>query len=142
MDGLLEFFMGKAAPFPRVVIDVLKGESFEGPVTPISVVEGLTVPISIQNVLGIFAPDTTAGTDWNESTGVTLKQFKEQVGQDRFNEANDLYNDRYTAWLKEEMKSEEWAEMDEEKKAALLTSERAKIKAQVFREYDFKYKRE
>ncbi len=81
-------------------------------------------------------------TDWGESTSKEITQFKEKVGDTKFQRANDQYNKDYTEWLDKTTETQEYNNLSDEGKQKLTTDAKAKIKEKIFKEYGFKYKQE
>lgn len=79
-------------------------------------------------------------TDWSESTGKELTQFKEKVGEDKFKEANNKFNTSYDEWLSNMETTDAYKNLSDESKQTLLTNKKADLKDEVFKEYGFKYK--
>lgn len=139
-ESLVDFLTGKTAPAVKVAIDFAKGENASGKKpTLLNELEGLSVPISIQNILGIGK--TQGGTSWDLNPSAELIQFKQKVGDQKFKEANDLYNQQYTDWLTQR-KSEPnnaWNNLDDTDKQRLITNAKSTIKSAIFKKYGFKY---
>lgn len=79
-------------------------------------------------------------TDWSESTGKELTQFKEKVGSDTFKTANESFNTEYDTWLKKTKEKSEYKNLSDEEKQSLITKAKDSIKQRIFKKYNFKYK--
>jgi hypothetical protein len=111
-DTLVKFFRNKLSPTASFVADWLYGENAIGEVfdlkqetldrvTPMiisSTIEAaaddptMGVASALADLVGIGTQTYDSSVDWNQSTGKELNQFKEKVGQDKFNQANEEYN--------------------------------------------------
>lgn len=136
-ESWIDFLAGKTAPIPKAIIDVGKGQNFEGKKPIIgSITKGLTVPISIQNFLKI--DDKPNGADWTQKTSAEMKEFREKVGEDEFKKANELYNQQYTDWLKEMRNNTEFKSLPDEDKETVVSKKKESLKKAIFNQYKFK----
>jgi hypothetical protein len=162
MDVFWSFVQNKFSPLFSVLKDLATQKTFEGKKpTLATTAESLTVPIIIQNIdelkgesgamqligliadgLGISVNAYKPEADWGENTGKELNQFKEMVGDDKFKEANDLYNKRYNEWLKIIKNDPTFNSLTVEDKERKISQKKGEIKKDIFREYGFKYKAE
>ena len=165
LDVVEQFFEGKLAPGPALVRDILKGETYSGedPLNPKVMAKSLLVPIPIttwqqlrddpnsaNDLLAIladglgFSTSTSAigKNDWNTSDTKELKQFKEKVGQDTFDKANEEYNVEYKKRFDKLQANPDYKKLSEEDKADQITKLKSKVKDEVFDNYNFKYKQE
>lgn len=81
-------------------------------------------------------------TDWSESTGKELTQFKEKVGGDKFKKANEQFNTDYESWFEKTQNKDEYKKLSDEEKQDLITKAKDTIKQDIFKKYNFKYKTE
>lgn len=163
LDVAESFLEGKFAPIAGVFRDIWKGKDFSGkPVTLEGEIEKLAVPISVQNLLEMIKDPETPITDvmgavlldglgfsvathlpgqydWNSSTGKTLQQFKDKVGQEQFDKANQDFNKRYSEWLEQVIRTDEYKSLSDEGKDSVRTKGKDEIQSEIFDEYDFKY---
>ena len=79
-----------------------------------------------------------SGIDWSLNPSAELLQFKEKVGDQTFREANNKYNERYNEWLTG--LDESYQALTDEEKQEKVTTKRAELKVQIFKEYGFTYK--
>jgi len=164
LDVVENFIEGKLSPVAGVFRDVWKGEDFSGnPITVTSVLRNVTTPISIKTFNELIKdPDSTATDvigsmildglgasvstylpnqfDWNNSTGKTLQQFKEKVGQEKFDKANEQFNEEYTQWLEVVIRTDEYKNLSDDGKQTVRTNGKSEIEDKIFDEYGFKYK--
>jgi len=80
--------------------------------------------------------------DWGASEGKELTQFKTKVGQDKFTQANDLYNKQVDEWMKNIRDNPKYNELSDEDKQKVVTKKKGEIKNKIFKQYGFKYKQE
>lgn len=80
-------------------------------------------------------------TDWSQSSTKELRQFQQKVGEDKFKEANDSFNQQYNDWLKIRKNEESYKNLSDEKKQTELTKKKSEIKNRIFKQYNFKYKK-
>ena len=69
-----------------------------------------------------------------------MLQFKKEMGDDKFKQANDDYNRAYSNWYSIATQSPEFKKLSDEGKSSLITKAKAQIKEEIFKEYGFKYK--
>ncbi len=140
-DSFIDFLTGKTKPAVSTAIDISKGKNFKGQKpTPANIVYGLTVPISIQNILELN--DTNDGVDWGENTGKELQQFKDKVGKDDFKKANDDFNKQTSEWINSTKNKEEFKKLSTEDKQKIISNKKSEIKKTIFSKYNFKYQQE
>lgn len=157
------FLGNKLSPAFGLLRDYLKAKTFDGdPVTIPYAIESLTQPIPYQtfknlmenketeSVLGSLILESLGFSvsiysvtqdNWENRTSKEMKQFKEDVGKDKFKEANDRYNELYYEWFSNTGKTQEYRDLSEDGKKDLVSKAKQEIKEQVFKEYRFKYKK-
>lgn len=139
-DAFINFLTGKTTPLSKTAIDLLKGKNSRGQTPNLgNVSQNLLLPISVQNILGIF--QDPASTDWNQNPSAELKQFKDKVGEDTFKEANDQFNQQYTQWQRGALKDESYLDLSDEDKTKAVAKKKDQIKSSIFKQYNFKYKK-
>jgi len=158
MGFIWDFVEGKFSPLFSQLKEIINKEQFGGgKPTKGSVAKGLAVPIVLENIeefkdekvvdqligfiadgLGISANLYKPTAVWNESTSQEMTQFKEKVGQEKFNEANDRYNKEYNEWLQKAVKNVLYQAQSDDKKRKIISQQKAKIKKQIFKDYGFK----
>lgn len=163
-DVFIDFLSGKTTPFPAgVLVDLMKGRTWEGDKptfwneiyrkgTPIPIQEFIDLKDNasadrilgaILNVGGVSTSSYSASdVDWGQSTGKELMQFKEKVGEDKFKEANNLFNKQISDWLVKIKDNNEYKKLTEEEKAKVQTTKKDEFKDEIFKKYNFKYKKE
>ena len=66
-----------------------------------------------------------------------MKQFKEQVGEQKFKDANESYNRVYDVWFEEVQKDSKYKALSEEGKAKLKSDAKSAIKKRILDEYGY-----
>jgi len=158
LDIFENFWEGKLAPLMGIIRDLAKGQNFDGNKPTITNIAGGLIPLPIQTFndlrkadanLLLFLFDALGFTttiprkaNWNQNPGVELKQFRDKVGQKKFDEANEFFNDRYETWLDEIKENPKYKALSEEDQKKVNTSKKDEIKNDIFRKYNFKYSAE
>lgn len=137
LDVFIDFITGKVSPGVGIIVDMMKGEMFGGkPVTLLNELTARGVPLSVQktaqikeadNLFGVIADIVGFGSsnleysnkDWNKNISKELQTFKDKVGQEAFDKANQEYNDLVNQKIVEKVLSTEYKELsnDDKKKA-------------------------
>lgn len=163
VDVLFDFFQGRLSPVAGLVRDFFKQRTFDGdPFTLKTALENLK-PMSIQDLEKLLKdPDSSSilgsmiltglgfsvstysvtNENWETKTSKEMQQFKQKVGQIKFKEANERFNQLYYEWFKKTGKTEQYKNLSEEAKSDLISKGKEAIKEKVFKSYNFKYKEE
>lgn len=80
-------------------------------------------------------------TDFAKSSSKTLSQFKEKVGDQRYQEATTYYGDLLREKLDKKISSSKYKKMDDEDKYKELSNVDSEAMDAVFKKYRFKYKK-
>lgn len=160
-DVVIDFFANKLSPAAAVVRDLMEGEDFNGnPNTPTNVVKNLVFPLSVTNfqelkddpksandliaviaeALGISTNNYGAQVDWRVKPSKELEAFRNAVGEERFLQANDKYNELYVGWFEKAQNNERYKALSVEDREKVRASKKQEFKNKVFREYGFKYR--
>jgi hypothetical protein len=161
LDVVEQFWEGKLSPTAGAVRDMLKGQTFSGEKpTPTVLLKNMFIPIPIQTLqtllkdpnsandvlsmiadgLGISVSESYTGTtDWNTSSSKELQQFKEKVGKDKFNQANQDFNTLYVERLKKLQSDPTYQKLSEDDKAKQITKLKDVVKGEIYRKYSFTY---
>ena len=160
MDMFWNFMENKFSPMFSVIKEIVKQRTFEGSrPTVLAEIQNLTVPIIIEEgmtaaksegfatimlaliaeAIGISANAYIYNVDWNFNPGKELQQFKIKIGDIKFKEANQKYNDEINKGLLDLQRSEKWPKMDNEEKKVEITKMKDKAKNKIFQEYNFEY---
>jgi hypothetical protein len=156
----IDFLVNKTTPPVGAVISWLRNRTFEGKEPTVGKTALGFLPISVQNffqlkddastqavigafvdLFGISSNTYQQTTDWGQNPGVELQQFKALVGEQKFKEANDKFNQQFTAWLISIKTNPEFLKLTEEQKQSVITSKKSDIKDAIFKQYNFKYKK-
>lgn len=163
MDIFWDFTENKASPLAAIIRDMVRQKNFEGDKpTPESIAKDSLLSISLDSadkilkdksgdsllkaiaiglgVLGTGAGATYYPTKWEQKTSLEMTQFKEKVGQDKFETANKKFNEEYDKWFTKIMDSNSYKNLSDESKQSLITKAKDSIKQKVFKKYRFKYK--
>ena len=163
-DNLMDTLISnKLSPVAGLARDAMRGEMFGGEKFNLKdATANLITPLSIQNFnqlkqdpnssfilgsvilegIGFSTSTYTYKSDWEKSTSKEMKQFKSEVGDDRFKQANNDYNRAYANWYSIATQSPEFKRLSDEAKSDLITKAKAQIKEDIFDEYSFKYQKE
>lgn len=98
--------------------------------------------ISIIDGLG-FGTNTYGFTNnWNKNTAVELQQFKDKVGKEEFDKANDVYATAVNEKILSLRKDNRFTSMSDEEKTKVLNKVKDVEKEKIFKQYKFTYKKE
>lgn len=81
-------------------------------------------------------------TDWNKSSSKTLKQFKDKVGADKFDQAISDYGQELEKQLTDVFKSPKYKKLSDDDKARVIAEQDADAQEKIFKKYHFKYKQD
>ena len=164
-DVFYNFFEGKLSPFARLIktYTLDQGKDFIGkPVTLTDTLKSIGLPISIQSYMEMTKdPDATfidvLGSlvldglglsvstympnqfDWESSSAKKIQQFRENVTEKEFRDANDKFNKDYSDWLEVIIRTDDYKSLSEDGQSTVRTNGKAEIQQNVFDEYGFKY---
>ncbi len=152
----IDFLANKTTPPVGAVIDVFKGKMFGGKeITPTNMALN-ALPISVQNFIGLKGQDGVAAvgafldlfgegsttisvnSNWNQTKSKEMTDFKAKVGQEKFNQANQEYNDEYNKRFKRLIESGLYKSMNDEEKQKAVTKLKNEIKTNTLKNYGFK----
>lgn len=163
LDNVVKFLGNKASPAGGVAYDYYQMKDHTG--KPFSLKnEGarLVTPLNVSNfaelkgdknsanILAAVIADTlgvstnTYGkstTNWSTNPTKELSTFQQKVGADKFKQANTDYNNKLDSYMQNLTSNPTYKALPDSQKQAVLTGAKAKIKAQVFKDYGFKYNR-
>ena len=163
-DILVNFTMNKLSPLAGALRDYLRSRDYSGhKPTAVSTTTGLVTPIPITNVvsldksgesasvkiaalildsLGFGMSQRDMSVDWSTGDGKEMKAFEKKVGQDKFREANNKFNDLFNERARHIFEDAKYKKLSDDDKQRLLTQEKSDIKDKVFRQYHFNYRPE
>ena len=80
-------------------------------------------------------------TDWKKSSSATLTQFKEKVGDTKFNQARTEYGQNLKQKLDTLIKNPVYKKLSDEDKLKVINDKDTDAMDQIFKKYGFKYKK-
>ncbi len=166
MDDAVDVFMdalilNRLSPIAAIIRDAYRGEMFGGEpfdikksiinsITPLSIQQVSDVKdksfetilgVSIAEFVGLGVSTYKYKTNWERSTSQEMKNFKSQVGEDKFKRANEDYNRVYSIWLEEVQKDSKYKNLSDDGKEKLKSDARKAIKEKILKEYGYKEKK-
>jgi len=163
LDTFQNFWEGKLSPSAALVRDLWQGKTFSGePVTLLGSLKQTFSPIILQNfeqlkkdpnssfLLGSmileglgFSTSTFNPTqkNWNNNPNKTLRQFKNKIGDTKFKEANDKFNQQYDNWYTKRTQLPSFKNLSDENKQTVITKAKEIIQANILESYDFEYEK-
>jgi len=164
-DVATGFARNKLAPVASLVVDSIAGENAIGEKKTIpESVKDRFKPMFINSVLEL-SKDKESGSEftkafiataallgagvntysisenWEDSDSKELSQLKEYIGKEKFNEANEKYNEIIKTEINATKKTEEYKAKTAEEKLKDISDIKDEAKKDVFREYNFKAKK-
>lgn len=97
---------------------------------------------ALAGLMGAGLNTYSTDTNWEESTSVKVKQFKEKVGKEKFTKANEEFNTSYENWLNSVTKTDSYKNLSDEAKKSLVSDAKTRIQDKIFRKYNFSYKKD
>ena len=99
----------------------------------------MVFPVAMADMFGFGTQTYTSNIDWNNNPGKELTQFKEKVGDKKFIEANNAYNIKVKELTDKLGDDKTYNAKTNEEKLKQITKEKANIKKEIMRNYNFKY---
>lgn len=81
-------------------------------------------------------------TDWSKTTGKEIGQFKEKIGEEKFEQAKTDYGKELQSELTKLFNNPKYNLMSDEEKLNQINSQDDQAKEKIFKQYGFKYKQE
>jgi hypothetical protein len=78
------------------------------------------------------------GDDWETSSSKEKIQFKEKVGDEKFKQANDEFNELFKDWFSEVRLKDEYKKQTDEMKTDIISKKKRELKKTIFQKYGFK----
>jgi hypothetical protein len=161
LDVIYNFFENKLSPATSVLKDLMTGQDFNGnKPTVMGELNNLFTPMTVTNFVELKNNPNSANVllseildgmgisvntyavsvkDWTQNQGVELQSFQKKVGDVKFKEANNLYNQKFNEWFDKVVQDVRYKGLPEEDKAKVINNKKDEIKTSVFRYYGFKY---
>ena len=155
MDVFFNFIENKTSPMASVIKDIIKQRTFEGDkptifneikslLTPIIVSTGKEAYEQKQQVsdmllaviadgMGFSVSDYVFETNWSQNTSNELTEFKEEVGEKEFKEANEEYNKQVSDMYIQLAGDEKYQEMNNDERKKDITKRKKKIKDNIIK---------
>jgi hypothetical protein len=158
-DVLFQWFENKASPAGGLVLTMLENENFDGSRPTVkSVLADSLLPIGVQNTkellenpnsannllaitadfLGLSTNTYNADKDWSNNPTQSTDQFKEQLGEEKWKEANAKYNAEVRTGINDLNNSEDYKKLSEDDKQRVMSKYKSDSLKYVFGQYDFK----
>lgn len=162
-DLALDFLGNKMAPTAQTVKNIVRRSDWEGnPTTIKGELANLTIPISIKTadellktpdaapfllamtgeLFGISTNTYSYNKNWNKNITKEMQQFKDKVGDKKFEEANEEFNIRANEELIMLRANPKYQALSDDDKNKQATKKKDEVKDEVFRKYGFRYKAE
>ena len=162
IDVLTNFTLNKLSPAASILKDIAKGQDFSGnkltiageaynmfvPLPIVTFIELQQNPNSanillatILDALGIVANTYSANSNWSTSSSKELMGFKTKVGDAKFKEANNKYNQLLNEWYAGIKDNSEFNKLGTDVKTKVISDKKDKLKDQVLLSYGYKYKK-
>lgn len=96
-------------------------------------------------VINQVSKDTGKGinfTDWDKTSGKTLAQFKQEVGEKKYNKAKIEYGSKLEELLKDAISDHTWRKMTPEERLDALNAQDSAAIKEILDDYDFEYKQD
>lgn len=161
MDVFFDFIGNKTSPIASAVKNQINQSTFSGDkptvftetknlLTPI-IVDQAGEALEIRNqksdmLLAIIADGLGFSVsayiykqNWTTSPSKELSQFKEKVGEDKFKEANEIYNKKVSEMYLSLAGNEDYQTLSNDDRQKLITKAKSDIKDGVFEDYGFNY---
>lgn len=156
----VQFFRNKMSPLASYVADWAYGENAIGEefkadkalvdrVVPLIISDTIEIaqndpdmvaPVFLASLFGVGTNTFNNKVDWNNKTGKELSQFRDKVGQEKFDEANEKYNEAIYKKIEMVLDDERYKNLDSEAKQKIITKIKDQEKQKIYNKYHFKYK--
>jgi hypothetical protein len=100
----------------------------------------MTAAVVLSDMFGFGASTYDTDVDWNQSKGKELLQFKEKVGQEKFDKANEEYNKEVDEKMTTLLEKQKYQNLSDEDKLKTVNALKRNIKSDIYKKYKFKYK--
>ena len=161
VDVFVNAAENKLSPLASVIVDLMLGKDFQGnkptlagetnnlfTPLPITTFEELSANPNSANIiiamladmLGINTNTYSITTNWDAATSKELIAFRTKVGDAKFKEANNKYNQTYATWFANIKNNAQYQKLSDEDKKKVITAKKTTIKDKVLQQYGFTYK--
>lgn len=162
LDTAMKYLRNKLSPTASYIADFLDGEDAIGekfdwdkaalgrmyPLIIQTAIEAykdspnMLVPTVMVELFGIGSQTYDNSVDWNDSTNKELIQFKEKIGQEKFEKVNEEFNDIVNVEVNELLNNKQYQNLSDEDKQKTVSQLKKNIKADMFKKNKFKPKKE
>lgn len=157
-DVGIDFLRNKTAPFVSGLLTLAEGETFEGDKATLKTVgKDIITPISVENFIETYYGDTDPTTaqeigniadflgvsantysfkeNWETKDSKEMNQFREEVGEEDFEQANIDYNKLIDKRLNDLIGTKEYKEMSDDDKRKKIKKVKDGAKKEIFDKY-------
>jgi hypothetical protein len=160
IDVFVNFAQNKLSPAASVVKDLLLGKDFQGnKPTFTGEMKNLFAPLpfttfeelnknpnsanillsQIADMLGIYANTYSPTSNWSTTTSKELLAFKSKVGDEKFKEANNKFNEEFNQWFNKIKNDPRYLNLTTDQKNTVVNKKKDDIKESIMRKYGFVY---
>lgn len=161
-DISVKYFRNKLSPVASYFVDWAYGSNAIGePFNADKDIANRLIPLSIKNsieafqndpdnallgstlnIFGVNANVYNNNEKWENTTSKELLQFKSKVGDDKFKEANDKYNQFIDDKLTKLKDSDKFKGLSDDDKQSSIKALKERGKKDIFKQYNFTYKQD
>jgi hypothetical protein len=159
LDALYSFTENKTAPGAKIIVDLLRGQTFSGEKPTIA--NETPIPISIKGGMDIvkegdYSAERIAGAlfdvfgissntynntgNWDKSVSKELEGLKAKIGDKKFKEASTNYDALLNDKINELSQDDIYKKATPDEQTGYITKLKAQIKKDIFEQYGYKYK--
>jgi len=152
MDALWNFTENKFSPLGSTIKELVERKTFEGDKpTFLNMIKNLTVPMIIEGAfdthkidgigmallafiadgIGISVNTYSFNDNWNNKDTQEMKEFKENIGQEKFNKANKEYVQKVNDYIS----TDGFIKLSDKEKEKQLIKVKNRIKKIIFKKY-------
>ena len=93
----------------------------------------------IADMLGIYANTYSPTSNWSTTTSKELLAFKSKVGDEKFKEANNKFNEEFNQWFNKIKNDPRYLNLTTDQKNTVVNKKKDDIKESIMRKYGFVY---
>lgn len=159
-DVGMDFLVNKTTPPASAVISWMRGRDFMGNKPTLKSTATGFLPISVQNFLQLKEDSSTPAVlgafldlfgissntyfaqevRWDESNAKSVTEFRKKVGEEKFREANKLFNTEFQKWFNSVKNNPKYKNETPERKQQIIINKKADLQEKVFLRYGYRYK--